>query len=265
MKGIIFYYSGSGNTKLACQYIGNKMKNIEVELFDMVRANDVPDLNNYDLVGFAAFADFFGPSQLVEQFIGNLPNQEGKLSFVFNTYGNMTGKTLLSFSKIVAAKGFNVVAGFSLKTPQSYVPQIVIGRGADIEPDDGKMVLFNEFIHELDEIAASFKNGEEIKSRKVRVGFLSRLMPTFPRTIARRDMGEKSVDESLCTECGICESGCPYSAIVLDPKPKFDMTKCYGCWYCYNHCPEKAIYTKKFRDVGHYPKPNAQFTEKMKV
>ena len=75
----------------------------------------------------------------------------------------------------------------------------------------------------------------------------------------------KFVDESLCTECGICEKGCPYNAIILAPKPQFDMDKCYGCWRCYNKCPELAIYTKKFRGVGHYPKANDQFVTKLKT
>jgi len=77
-------------------------------------------------------------------------------------------------------------------------------------------------------------------------------------------MGEKFVDENLCTECGTCEKTCPYNAIMLNPKPVFDMTKCYGCWGCFNHCPTKAIYTKKFRGVGHYPKPSNQLKEKLK-
>ena len=78
-------------------------------------------------------------------------------------------------------------------------------------------------------------------------------------------MGEKHVDEALCTECGICEKGCPYGAIHLDPKPVFNMHKCHGCWSCYNHCPEQAIYTKKFRGVGHYPRPIDALKEKLRV
>ena len=89
------------------------------------------------------------------------------------------------------------------------------------------------------------------------------LLPAFSRTKARKDMGEKFVDESLCTECDTCRKLCPYGAIELEPKPVFDMAKCYGCWSCYNHCPTKAVYTKKFRGEGHYPGPLAQLKEKL--
>ena len=77
-------------------------------------------------------------------------------------------------------------------------------------------------------------------------------------------MGEKFVDKSLCSECGICEKVCPYGAVELNPTPVFDQNKCYGCWSCYNHCPEKAIYTKKLRGVGHYSEPNEQLRKKLK-
>jgi len=33
-KAIICYYLGSGNTKLACQYIAKNIKNIEIDLFN---------------------------------------------------------------------------------------------------------------------------------------------------------------------------------------------------------------------------------------
>jgi len=76
-------------------------------------------------------------------------------------------------------------------------------------------------------------------------------------------MGEKYVDQALCTKCGQCAKGCPYGAIILSPFPSFDMAKCFGCWYCYNHCPKKAIYTKKIRNVGQYPKPNDKMEKKL--
>jgi heterodisulfide reductase subunit A-like polyferredoxin len=78
-------------------------------------------------------------------------------------------------------------------------------------------------------------------------------------------MGLKYVDAELCKECHTCEKLCPYKAIKLNPKPVFDMTRCYGCWSCYNHCPNKAIYTRKYRGAGQYPKPIEQLKNKLKL
>jgi len=264
MRGIICYYSGSGNTKLACQYIMKNTKNIEIDLFNIVR-DGTPNLKKYDIVGFATFTDFLAPSYLVQTFIEKLPQQNNKLAFVFNTYGFISGKTLKILDKWITAKGFHVIAGHSLHTPESYPPMIARGRDNEQAPSKKEINDFNSFISELDQLCYLLKKGKEIKRKKIRIGLLNSLLPMFSRTKARRDMGDKYVDESLCTECGICEKLCPYEAIKCSPKPVFNMNKCYGCWICYNHCPAKAIYTKKCRGVGHYPKPIKQLKEKLKV
>jgi MinD superfamily P-loop ATPase len=98
---------------------------------------------------------------------------------------------------------------------------------------------------------------------RIRLGVVNSLLPERSRTTARADMGEKSVDVALCTECGTCASGCPYGAIRLDPKPVFDSTACYGCWRCYNRCPSNAIYTPKFRGGPYYPSASDALKSKL--
>jgi ferredoxin/flavodoxin len=259
MKGIICYYSGAGNTKLGCKYITAKMKNVEFDLFNIVK-DGKPDLDNYDMVGFACFTDFGGPSYLVQKFIEGLPQQKNKPAFVFTTFGFMSGKTQEALAKWISAKGFLPIAGHKLHVPESYPPMIVRGKGAPDQPSSEKMQNFNKFISDLDKMAGSVKSGGQWKKGKIKGGLFM-----LSRDNAKKDMGDKFVDLELCNECGICENVCPYNAVSLDPKPKFDMDKCYGCWSCFNKCPKKAIYTKKFRGIGHYPKPNDQLKNKLKV
>ena len=258
MKGIICYYSGSGNTKLACQYIAGNLKGIDIKLHNMVK-DGIPDLKDYDIIGFAAWTDYWAPSILVEDFIKKLPKQNNKPAFVFNTYGFISGKTQTIFAKLVTARGFKVIAGHALHTPENFPPMIMGGRANEQAPNDKELDNFKKFISELNTLIPQIKEGKELKKGKIK----GAMLPAFPREKAKKDMGEKFIDESLCTECGICKSSCPYGAIELSPKPVFDMDKCYGCWACFNHCPTMAIYTNKFRGEGHYPKPIPQLVEKL--
>ncbi len=50
----------------------------------------------------------------------------------------------------------------------------------------------------------------------------------------------KTVDQAACTQCGLCESECPVSAITLTPFPTFADT-CFDCFNCIRLCPENAI------------------------
>jgi ferredoxin len=264
LKGIICYYSGSGNTRLACQYIANNIKNIEFELFNIVKEG-IPDFASYDVAGFACFTDFIEPPYLFRTFLDKLTRQNGKPAFVFNTYGFINGKTRITLDKWVSAKGFKVLAGHSLHTPESYPPMIAGGMANEQAPNEKELSEFNGFISGLERSFYLLRNGKEVKVKRPVADTLIGSLPLFSRTRSKNEMGIKYVDAELCKECHTCEKLCPYKAIKLDPKPVFDMTRCYGCWSCYNHCANKAIYTKKFRGVGQYPKPISQLKDKLKL
>ena len=76
IKGLLCYYSSTGNTRLACQYIANKVTAAQFDLLDVTKTKTV-ELASCDVVGFATFADFWGPPCLFQRFIQDLPPQKG--------------------------------------------------------------------------------------------------------------------------------------------------------------------------------------------
>jgi ferredoxin len=262
MKSLICYFSTTGNTELACRYIGKMIPGAAFEFLDITR-DLAPDLGIYDLVGFAAFADFLGPSKRMQDFIRELPQQKQKPAFVFNTYGNFNGGTLKNLQKIVRRRGFKVLSGFALQTPENVPPLIKMGMANVQFPNEEQLKEFQQFITELSEIVNDLKNGRQPNAFKIKFGLFNSLMPVMPRSISRKVMGRKLVDIALCNSCGICKSVCPYHAIELNPGPLFDQKKCYGCWSCYNHCPSRAIYTKSIKDKGHYRGPHELLKQKL--
>jgi NAD-dependent dihydropyrimidine dehydrogenase PreA subunit len=270
-KGVIFYYSGSGNTRLACHYITKRLPGVEFELVSIINASPVGDLGKYDVVGLATFADFFGPPKLFCDFVQQLPVQENKMTFLLVTYGSRPGTTIKTLGSLVEARGFEVVAEHYLKTPESFPPAVVYKFTDENAPHEKDMKRFDRFIQDLGELVKLSPADRESRKIKVKLGLINNFYRSLPRTTARRMMGRKAVDEVLCSKCGTCARGCPYNAVTLIPFPSFDMTRCYGCWYCYNHCPKKAIYTRgtlgflTFKNIGHYPKPNEQLEKKLGI
>jgi ferredoxin/flavodoxin len=262
MKGLICYFSTTGNTLLACRYLARKIKTMDFDFHD-ITTNALPDLDSYQVIGFATFADFFGPSALIRDFIQQLPAPNQKYAFVFNTYGNINGQTLKVLRDLVAQKGFTVIAGHALHTPENYPPLISHGISRAKAPNRRELERFESFIATLDLLLQDFTHGKPLPEAKIQIGF-NRIMPVIPRETARKAMGEKFVTAELCTECGACKRQCPYQAIELNPKPIFDTGKCYGCWSCFNHCPSHAIFTKQIK-TGYYPKPNELLQNKLKI
>ncbi len=262
MRGIICYYSGSGNTKLACQYLKNKVTNADFQLYNIVKT-EIPDFAKYDVAGFATFTDFNGVPRYFYSFFDRFEHLSTKYAFVFNTFGFSPGKTLKLLAEMVEAKGFNVLSGHSLHTPESYPPMRTSGLAFEGSPNSSELKKFNEFISRLDKLLGIAKAGKVPASEKISIGLFNTILPEWPRTKAKEDLGEQKVDENLCVECGTCRKLCPYEAIQLAPKPVFDHVKCFGCWACYNHCTKKAIYTKRFKGVGQYPKPKDKLIKKL--
>ncbi|MCK4510740.1 hypothetical protein KAW64_03325, partial [bacterium] len=177
MKGAICYYSGSGNTALACRYLAAKAEDIEFDFID-ITGDEAVDTDAYGVIGFAAFTDFFGPSQVFLDFVDRLPHQDGKLAFVFNTCGFVSGKTLRAMEKAVVSRGFRVVAGHTLHTPESYPPMIVKGRTNEQAPNAREQSAFDTFISELRRRLLDSQPGLSGAGRRVRIGFFNSLMPS---------------------------------------------------------------------------------------
>ena len=267
MKGIICYYSGSGNTKLACEYIKKSVRNIDFELFDIVKNENSIDFNEFDIVGFACSTDFgAAPQYFYNYFDEKIKNQNGsKPSFVFNTYGFMSVRTQNSLADLATDKGFKVITGHSLHTPENYPPMRKMKMAFDNAPKPKELKRFDNFISELDNKIEVIALGKENSTFKVKKGLISLVFPKFSREKAKEDFGIQNVSEDKCAECGICKKVCPYEAIELSPKPIFNHDKCHGCWACYNHCSSKAIYTPKFKGDFQYRKPNENLINKLKL
>lgn len=259
MKGLICYYSGTGNTLLACRYLAKKVTAAEWTFFDILR-DPTPDYSAYDVVGFATFTDYWSVPQRMLQFLKTVPEQKGRPAFLFMTHGMFLVLGMRDLGRAVRKRGFKTVAGIRLHTPENYPPIICAGLPFAQSPNEKELAGFHAALRNLDSL---LRAGRPLKNTKPGENALNALLPSLPRAMGRWVMGRKRVDQSLCVKCGTCEKGCPYHAITLAPYPRFDQKSCYGCWVCYNRCPRQAIYTAQYRSRGRHPKPLPQFADKL--
>jgi MinD superfamily P-loop ATPase containing an inserted ferredoxin domain len=263
IKGAILYFTLTGNTKLACEYINGNTKNVEFELLNM--RDGFPDLSSYEIVGFATFASEFTVAKFVRDYMRDMPPFD-KYAFVFTTYGQNNGAATQVLAEEITKKGFKVVLDHGLNTPENYPPVIKRSHGHINQPDEADMKQFNSFIMRLDEICHKIDADSPLETKQVTAKFPHNIMRGVSnRKMMQKIMGDKKIDTNLCIVCGKCAKVCPYGVIHMEGYPVFDESKCYGCFACYNLCPTKAIYTKGFRQFGVYSKPNKILAEKLKI
>lgn len=268
MKGIILYFSLTGNTKLACNYIKAKVTNIDFELHNM--RDGYINLSNYDIIGFATYSESFSIAEYVKNYILGMEYLD-KPAFVFSTYGKNNGATCEILGEFIRKKGFKIVANHALNTPENMPPVIKLDHGHINNPSEKQLSEFSSFIVELQQLAESFAKKESLneikikfkKGDKIIANVMNKIM--FPSVIKTLMGGNKKIDPTACTQCKKCISICPYGIISMKGYPEFDEKRCHGCFACYNLCPSKAIFTNGYNKVGMYPEPNNVLKEKLKI
>ncbi|MGE5417157.1 MAG: EFR1 family ferrodoxin [Acidobacteriota bacterium] len=256
MKGAIFYYSLTGNTRLACEYLARHLQDADFDLIDIRNPINI-DLAAYEVCGFACSTDFMRPPALMHEFVERLPEQNSKPAFLLITNAGVPGKTLPMLKNWVKAKGFHFMSAYSLFTPESYPPLRAVGRTHQQHPTDEEMTGFKDYVAGLNVL---LKTG--FQSLPPEIELKSVFYPWGNGPKSKSFLSKKRVDNSLCDECGICKKECPHQAIELDPKPVFDHGQCQGCWACYNRCPQQAINTW-YMSKSRYPGPDRELRRKL--
>jgi len=265
LKGIICYYSATGNTRLICDKLGVFLDHFSVELCNMQFSPPMHP-QDYDFFGFATSVEFFGLPYLTQQWIKAIPKiSENKLAFILLSHGSIPGTALLQLKELVEEQNFKVFAGHTLHCPENYPPLRSKGFKSAKAPSEKDLKRFLMFSYILKDMLLSASKGTELLEAKFRLGLLNHFFNLPDKNAARRVMGFKYIDENLCTRCGICAQECPHRAIRLDKFPVFSEELCRGCWKCYNRCPVKAIYTRNLRGTGHYREPGRLFQDKMEA
>jgi ferredoxin/flavodoxin len=257
----IYYFSGTGNSYMAAEKLGTKLKE-ECRIIPVAGAmNSGEVLCCSDVAGFVFPLYYFGLPEMVERFLMGLVFRGDPYIFAVITRGKTRGRAVHDVKKILGRKGRSLNSAFYLTMPGNYIPLY----GGMKEGKIAKNIRQAE--KDLEGYANIISAREDHEEKE---GFLTRSFARIMHKKWKEDFYKKdslfTVDDS-CTSCGICSSVCPVNNIeIVSGKPVWKHG-CQQCMACIQFCPQQAIQIEgktRNRRRYHYPGISYEVIEQQK-
>lgn len=265
MKGIIYVFSGTGNTlKVAKKYQEQfNANNIETEIFSVTTdLSNVPNPNNYDYVGFGYPIHAFNAPELYVNFAKSLPNiEKEKISYIFKSSGESLKVNDCSSQKLLSVLRKK---GFAPSTERHYImPYNMIFRHRD-------QMAKHMWIYAQALVKANTKEILAGKKEKLRLPLIKRLHAPMFRVewkFSKSNGKRFKVDYDKCSLCQKCVNVCPTKNISFEDGKIVFGKDCALCVACSFGCPKNAIsigILEKWKVNGDYKVNKLQNDENLK-
>lgn len=256
---MIFYFSGTGNSKWIANQLSKEQKEDLVFIPDTLR-NGTSEfcLREDEKVGFVFPIYSWAPPAIVLRFIQklSLKGYNGQYLFFVCSCGDDIGLTQKVLTKTLKYKGWECHADFSVTMPNNYV--LLPGFDVDNKELERKktggeyssLKRINTLISRKECVFSCYEGS--IPFIKTRI--INPLFNRFQMSPAN------FYATNACIGCKCCEKSCPVKNItIVEGKPVWGKD-CTSCLACYHVCPRQAVqYGRRTKGKGQYFNPNSGY------
>lgn len=255
---MIFYFSGTGNSKWVAERIAEAIQDKLFFIPDAINQQKSDKLfTGYNLakgekLGFIFPCYAWGIPVFIADFIRNVVINNVSYVYYICTCGDDTGMLQQEMCNLLEERGWTCHLGYDIKMPESYVNL----PGFDVDPKDKETrkinfakVRIDEAVDDIiDQRRGTFETipGDfpKIKSGLLRTAFYRWLMTAkYFKT------------NENCNRCGKCVKECSFGNIKLFDGKVVWGENCVNCMRCYHSCPQHAIEWGKWtKNKGQYLK-----------
>jgi ferredoxin/flavodoxin len=236
LKGIVVYYSATGNTAKIAGAIYRGMKSVIACDVAPIKNVKPEDMSKYDVMALGSPNWFHREVANTKVFTHDMPRMDGKHCILFATQGGQPIVQFWSMSRNILKKGMTIIGwnfwyGTSDMTLHVSRPDRMHGH-----PDKIDLLEAEAF-------------GRQMAKNSVRIYAGERdLIPEIPTPLTGEGMWLPSVNE----EGNVSSSHGAPNAV-----PEFDLTKCVypRCTQCIDNCPLQAIDFSVITSVGSTDSP----------
>lgn len=277
---MIFYFSGTGNTKWAASKLAAATREDLISIAPYMRADDSSHnlaepfiLKENERLGFVFPVHGWRVPKLVREFISKMKIQREPIqretsdataknkakaddslknrpfAYCVCTAGDSIGLTIENLNEVISqnpslqALGITEVSSsYSLIMPESYIGLPFM----DVDPKEREIRKKENAAQELAVVCEEIFDRKEGINRLVKgpiPWFFTKVVGGFFENVLITDK-RFHVEKDRCVKCGICANVCPVGDIKggHGEYPVWLHHKdCLTCFTCYHHCPHHAI------------------------
>ena len=222
---MIFYFSGTGNSKWVAEELAKKINDKAVDII----GNNPHSLTKDEVVGIVFPIYAWSPAEPMIDFVKAL-QATGKFTFGIGTCADEAGLAMEQIQKYLSLN-----STYSIKMPNNYII------ASNVENDEVIKDKIKEAQIQMDLIAKEIMARKSVnRVTKGKMAMLKSNVVSFGfNKFARTTKPFKVTD--ACVGCSQCATSCPAQTIeMIDGKPKWQ-EKCYQCLKCIHICPTQAI------------------------
>ena len=240
---MIFYFSGTGNSKWIAQQIAEKTHDEAVDIA-VLRKIGAPhyEPEEGETIGFVFPIHAWRAPEILSDFAAGMTYGDSNFVFAVATCGSDVGNGLSLFAEKVPVR-----SSYSIAMPNNYI------KSYPVDSPERVQKCIEKAKEQLPGICDAIlaKRPEKSIMRGKMSGLKTGLIGGAFAHFATKSDGF-TVDDT-CTSCGICVSVCPIETISMkNGKPVWGKA-CTQCTACIHHCPVEAIQDgNKTRENGRY-------------
>ena len=233
---MIFYFSGSGNSKHIAKRIG---KHLGEQLIEITKGNMKKGcyykVSKDERIGIVCPTYWYNMPILVEDFIKelNLVGYSDQYIYAVATYGVSSGNMLRQVEKALKKKGYPLSGKFGVRMVDNYVV------GYDLVNEERQRQIISLGEKECDTFLPYIE--KRIKKEITKKGIIAPLTPILKPFYKNANHTKKFYATKECVCCGKCERECPAQVISLKNGMPSWSGECSFCLRCIHRCPTKAI------------------------
>jgi len=246
-KGIIHYFTGTGNTAHAVKIISERLHAAGHEVRTwQVKKDILPPVEvfDYHIIAFPVLS--WSAPVMMKKYIRKMHRSENTKTAILAINGAIirngklvkgyTGQAIEKLENILKRKKYDVFLTSNASFPDNWTQASNPCNSQD-----------TEIITPLGDIEVHEFIGKFMEGRKelYRCGFFNKVWTYMVGglfgLIGRRVFGKFFIADENCSGCAICAKACPAQTIKMKQKKPFWNTSCEDCNRCINICPEKAI------------------------